>query len=85
MPRFTDSSAPAMTIDGFADKEKRMAYDVGNNLEYVGYAQPGSATSASIWHILKLTYDGSDNLTRVQVAGDNPGYKYSWDDRATFF
>lgn len=84
MPRFSDSSVAPASMDAFADKEKRLAYDVSDNVEYVGYAVPGTATSASGWFIQKLTYTGT-NLTRVAIASDKPGFIYDWDSRASFF
>ncbi len=84
MPRFSDSSVPKMFMDAFADKEKRMAYDVSDNVEYVGYAQPGASTSDTVWYIQKMTYS-SGNLTRVAIASDNADFAYAWDSRATYF
>lgn len=85
MTRIGDSSVSSYGLDGFSDREKRFAYDVSDNLEYLGVANPGTATSASTWRIQKFTYDGSNNLTRIQFASDDPGFKFVWDSRATYF
>lgn len=64
--------------------EKRMAYD-GDNLEYEGFnREADAATDAESWFIVKYTYSGS-NATRYQLPDDGPQFKYSWDDRATYF
>lgn len=61
------------------DYESRLDYDVrtDGNPVYVGKAPEGTATSATGWTIQKLTYDGSDRLTRAQVLTG------VWDDRAS--
>ena len=61
----------------------QMAYDASNNLEYVGTAFPGTATSAALWRIKNLTYDGSNNLTGVLWADGDTNYDNVWDDRAS--
>lgn len=64
--------------------EKRFAYN-GSNLEYVGWTQKANAsTSEPIWFIIKNSYSGSDK-TRQQLPDDGPFFKYTWDDRATYF
>ena len=83
--KFADASLPQVTMDRFAHLEKRIEYDVGNNPIYVGYAAPGSATSAAVWFITKQTFDGSDNMTRQQVANDKPSFTSIYDDRASLF
>ncbi len=77
--KFSDSSVPKSTVDGFANKEQRFDYS-GTNLIYAGSAAPKSLTSEAVWHIQKFTYDGSDNLTRKQVIAS---YDQVWDDRAS--
>lgn len=48
---------------------------------YVGEASPGAATSDSVWNIFKV-----DTSTGVSItfAERDSGYKYIWDDRATY-
>jgi len=60
---------------------QQLAYN-GDNLEYVGKAEPGSATSDNAWQIQRLTYSGS-NLTAQEWAGGNREFKHVWDDRAS--
>jgi len=60
----------------------------GTNLIYKGAARPGSATSAAVWQICKITYSGA-NLVQVDWPEDSNGgaseeYVFVWDDRATY-
>jgi hypothetical protein len=61
------------------DFESRLDYDerTDANPVYVGKNTNGAATSAGTWVIQKLTYDGSNRLTRAQVLTG------VWDNRAT--
>ena len=83
--RFSDSSVPQSIMDRFAHMEKRIEYDVSDNPIYVGYAAPGSASSAAAWFITKQTFDGNDNMTRQQMANDKPSFDQVYDDRASLF
>ena len=56
----------------------RQDYDASGFLVYVGMAERGSATSAAVWRIYRLTYTGS-NLTLIQTSLP----QQIWDDRAT--
>lgn len=60
----------------------------GANLDYVGFAKPGTATSAAAWQISKLTYSGA-NLVSITWPENSLGiastlYEFVWDDRATY-
>lgn len=59
--------------------QKRLDYDIRTDGQpvYVGFNIRGAATSATNWILQKITYDGSNNPTLVQIAID------SWDNRAT--
>ena len=61
----------------------KMAYDANNNLEYLGKAAIGSATSAAVWQIKKFTYDVSNNLTGILWANGNESFANIWDNYAT--
>ena len=52
--------------------------------EYLGWADNGVATSASLWRICRISYnDGStDNPTDIDWAGGNSDFHHVWDDRA---
>ena len=59
-----------------------LAYDSSDNLEYVGKAVIGALTSAGLWQIKKLAYDGNTNLTSVKWADGDSSFDNVWDDRA---
>jgi YD repeat-containing protein len=73
---------PELTID--ATYTQAFAYDASGNVQYVGRAEPGVATSGAHWQIQKLTYDGSNRITAVQWAQGTDEFKYVWTDRATY-
>lgn len=58
------------------NQQTLLAYDADNNLQYVGFAPKGLATSSSGWLLYKLSYT-SGNMTSKQIAYD------SWDNRAS--
>lgn len=60
-----------------------LAFDGSNNPIYIGSALQGSAKSASVWQIRKLTYDGSNNVTDIQFANGSPDYNAIWNNRAS--
>ena len=51
--------------------------------EYVGFALPGTATSAPRWKIIKISYD-SDGPTNVEWASGTSDYIYVMDDYAGY-
>lgn len=57
---------------------RRMAYDSDGNVQYIGYAMKGSASSDSAWRIFKLFYD-SGNYS-YELSSD---INQIWDNRAT--
>ncbi len=61
----------------------------GTNLIYKGFARVGSLTSAAVWQIAFLTYDGANNLLTITWPQDanghaNSDYQFVWDNRATY-
>ena len=59
--------------------QKRLDYDgrSDDNPVYVGFNVRGAVSSDVTWVIQKLTYDGSNRVTLVQIALD------AWDNRAS--
>ncbi len=49
---------------------------------YVGEAFPGSATSAAVWKMKRITSASTDNAV-VVFADGNQAYDNIWDDRET--
>ncbi len=61
----------------------------GTNLIYKGFARTGALTSAAVWQIAFLTYDGAGNLLTITWPQDANGhasndYQFVWDNRATY-
>lgn len=74
--------------DSFGDLAFQGAY-TGTNLIYKGFARPGSSTSAAVWQIALLTYDGSSNLLSITWPQDASGsasndFQFIWANRATY-
>jgi len=51
----------------------------GTNIVFIGFAPTGSATSAAVWIIVKISYDGSNDPTSILWAPQN----VKWDDITT--
>ena len=64
-------------------KIQALDYDGSGNMIYQGTADPGTAKSAAGWRIAKFTYDGSGNLTDIQLADGDLNYDNVWNDRAS--
>lgn len=62
----------------------RMSYDANQNVEYVGKAAAGAATSDDTWQITNLTYDVNQNVTAVLYASGDKKFDKIWDDRALY-
>lgn len=59
----------------------RLAYDSDSQIQYQGFAEPGSATSGSVWQIREFTYSSGD-LVSILWADANQAFDNVWDDRA---
>lgn len=73
--KLTDSSLP---------KRQAFDYDANNNLIYIGKATVGTAESAALWQIKKLTYDANYNLTDIAYANGLETYESIWNDRVSY-
>jgi len=62
----------------------KISYDANQNIEYIGYAAPGSATSEGVWKIINLTYDMNDNIESVIFAEGDRKFTKTWDNRADY-
>ena len=59
--------------------------DDDDNPEYVGYAEPGTASSAAKWQIRKVTYEANtDTIVSVKYAGGSAAFDKAWDDRDSY-
>ena len=78
---FGDNSIAAKSVvemipSGFMS-QKFIDYDArsDDNPVYVGFNYKGALTTDTNWLIQKITYDGANRVTMVQIASD------SWDNR----
>ena len=62
--------------------EKR-AKDANGRLEYFGVAEPGSATSAAKWRIIKYSYSGIAEVDKLYPNGSNANV-FIWDNRTSY-
>lgn len=56
----------------------------GDNPLYIGYAAPGTLTSATDWQIRKITVDGSGNITDIKFADGTAGFDKEYDERTGY-
>ena len=83
---FTNLLAFAQVLGNEDLYEIRTENSGSGQILYIGKCQsPGGDTAEPIWFIKKLYYDGMNFLNRVQLPDDGLGFKYAWDDRATYF
>jgi hypothetical protein len=66
--------------------EKRMDYEGGSQVVYIGYTQIANASqTAPVWFIVKCNYDGNGNLNYYQLPNAGLGFVYAWSARASYF
>lgn len=66
-----------------ANQDKKFIAELsGSNYLYVGYAFPGTETTAARWQIRKLTYSG-DTPILIEFAGGSADFVNVWNDRAS--
>lgn len=56
--------------------------EVSSTVTYIGKADVGSATSASVWQIMKISVSGT--ITNFAWASGVTTFTKKWDDRATY-
>jgi len=67
---------------GLSDRYTSLiSYTPAGYVEYIGYALPGTATTAAKWQIRKLTYTGT-NVISIQFASSTTKFDKIWDNRA---
>ena len=62
----------------------RAEYSGANLLIYFADALPGTLSSAALWRIRKLSYDGNGNFTMLGWPNADVSFSYVWDDRSTY-
>lgn len=73
---------PIHLSDGGVLRDYVRRWDLAPSVGYYGYAAPGSATSAAVWVIFKLTNDSSGNPSLEQTVGGIVAATAIWDNRA---
>lgn len=79
-------------VNNFPDVQKvqpwpllvKAEYNGSSLLIYFADAQPGTATSAALWRIRKLSYDGNGNFTTMAWPNADTSFSYVWDLRSTY-
>ena len=89
MQRANISTQGIPSQDSFLDEAFLGDYQGGLNLIYKCFARPGAASSAPVWQIAKLTYDGNNNVTQIQWPQNSSGlasnaYEFVYDDRTSY-
>lgn len=62
----------------------RADYDGNSFLIYYGTAIAGSLTSAAVWSIRKLAYDGNGNFESMTWPSGSTASTFVWDDRVSY-
>jgi len=70
-------------VDSGPNYSKRYAYDANGNVEYMGYAAPGTSTATAGWKIIKNTWT-SGNITASGFASGRAEFIFKWDDYASY-
>lgn len=52
-------------------------------VEYLAEASPGTPVDSPLWRVRKFTYDGDDNLIRVQFANGSDEFNNTADGMST--
>ena len=61
--------------------QKVLVDEVSSTVTYVGFAGMGTATSSSLWRIMRVSVSGT--VTSIEFADSNDLYDNKWDDRLT--
>lgn len=62
----------------------KFEYDASGNNLYVGWAQPGTASSATGWRIMQQTFNASNQPTDIKWPGGSTAFSSIWDSRTTY-
>jgi hypothetical protein len=60
---------------------QRFDYDGNGNVEYIGYAVPGISIYSPAWKIIKLSYDGNNNVTSRLFASGSCEFAFIWNSK----
>lgn len=62
---------------------RKLDYQGGSYVIYIGDADPGTITSDAKWRIQKLTYDGNNNVTDIKFMNKSNEFNQVWDNRTS--
>jgi len=62
---------------------KYFTYHTSGQVEYMGWAKPGTATSAASWVIVRNYYNASSQLTHSLFADGDSQFDNIWDNRVS--
>lgn len=85
IPVLPDVNYGTTTVNLFDLCQRQVSLNGSSDPEYIGYTiYPGDQDDQPVWMIFKLSYTGTDETLR-QIPLEGIGFKYVWDDRATYF
>ena len=74
------------TLGGEDFFESRFENDSNGNPVYSAWSPiPDADPAEPVWYIKKIFYDDNQSIVRVQLPDDGVGFKYAYDDRASYF
>jgi len=59
-------------------------YDANGNVEYIGKAEPGTATDEKGWFIKKIIYDANGNVAATLSANGTSSFDKIWDAKEAY-
>lgn len=71
-------------ILGATNQTMKFDYDGSGNQIYVGWVQPGFATSDTGWRIMKQTFNASQQLTDITWPSASTAFNFIWDNRSVY-
>lgn len=69
---------------GSTNYTMKFEYDASGNQIYVGWAQPGLASSATGWRLMKQTFNASNQLTDITWPSASTAFTSVWDSRTGY-
>lgn len=74
-----------LNVGTVSSDEAFRATEVAANIQYLGWAVPGTLTSASTWKLCKVTYDATDTtVISITWPAGSRSYAYEYDERASY-
>jgi hypothetical protein len=64
--------------------QQNIEYDASGNIEYIGYAVPGSGEHEPVWLIQKFFYDASNNSRKRRFAEAKTNFTLKWSQKEDY-